>query len=50
MACKANGAISIFKRSGLTVDSGNPLIETRLEEGEKSYTGHNIGFIETVDG
>jgi len=49
MVCKSNGAIAIFRRNGLQVNTGDPLIDLRYPSGTKSYTGHNIGFIETVD-
>lgn len=50
MVCKKNGAIAIYRRNGLKVDTGDPLLDIKYLSGAKSYTGHNIGFIETIDG
>jgi hypothetical protein len=49
IACKSNGAIAIFRRNGEDVDTSDPLLDLKYISGPRSYTGHNIGFIENVD-
>lgn len=46
--CKANGAISIFRRNFLLIHDEKPLVEIYGIPWLRSVTGLNVGFVEHV--